>query len=181
MRKSIWNDGPGYLERAFRWAHNADPKALLFYNDYDSETMNAKADAIYRMARDFKSRGVPLDGIGLQMHIGLKPLALDQMASNMRRLIDLGLQVHITELDVALPLDDGIASGKSLAEQANRYRDVVALCVNLKGCTAVQTWGFTDKYSWIPGFKKGFGAALEFDSQYQPKPAYHAMIDGLKR
>lgn len=181
LRKSVWNDGPGYIERAFRWAHEADPKALLFYNDYDAEGMNAKSEAIYNMAKDFKARGVPLDGVGMQMHIGLKPLAVDQIERNMRRLVNLGLQVQITELDVALPIENGVASAESIAAQAQRYREVVGLCVKVKGCTAIQTWGFTDKYSWIPGFKKGFGAALEFDAQYQPKPAYQAMIDALKR
>jgi endo-1,4-beta-xylanase len=75
---SVWYDRPGiglagkktaYIEQAFRWAREADPKALLFYNDYDAEGLNAKSDAIYAMVKDFKQRGVPIDGIGLQMHI----------------------------------------------------------------------------------------------------------------
>src|SRR6202030_256025 len=68
MRSTIWSDTPGiglpgtaYIEQAFRWAHAADPRALLFYNDYNGETVNSKSDAIYRMAQDFKARGVPID------------------------------------------------------------------------------------------------------------------------
>ena len=69
MRKTIWFDSPGvrladtaYIEQALRWAHEADPRALLFYNDYEAEGMNAKSDAIYKMAKDFKTRGAPLNG-----------------------------------------------------------------------------------------------------------------------
>ena len=74
-KNSIWYDQPGivlagkgtaYVEQAFRWAHDADPKALLFYNEAEGEGMNRKSDAIYAMGRDFKQRGVPIDGVGLQ-------------------------------------------------------------------------------------------------------------------
>jgi GH35 family endo-1,4-beta-xylanase len=80
MRHTIWYDEPGigvgsgyrYIEQVLRWAHVADPNAKLFYNDYDVEEVNRKSDAIYAMAKDFKKRGVPLDGIGFQTHISLK-------------------------------------------------------------------------------------------------------------
>ena len=80
MRHTIWYDQPGigvgtgtkYIEQALRWAHEADPGAKLFYNDYDAEIINKKSDAIYEMAKDFKKRGVPLDGIGFQTHVSLK-------------------------------------------------------------------------------------------------------------
>src|ERR1700733_3812360 len=80
MRHTIWYDQPGigtgsgtkYIEQALRWAREADPKAKLFYNDYDAEVLNKKSDAIYAMAKDFKKRGVPLDGVGFQTHITLK-------------------------------------------------------------------------------------------------------------
>jgi endo-1,4-beta-xylanase len=180
MRKTIWSSD-GYIEKALRWAHAADPKALLFYNDYSAETMNAKSDAIYKMARDFKARGVPLDGIGLQMHVGLKPGSLAGMAENMHRITELGLQVQITELDVKLPVAEaGAVSSEALAAQASVYRDIVTLCLKNPRCTAIQTWGFTDKYSWIPGSSKGFGAALQFDEEYRPKPAYQAIAEAMR-
>ena len=78
MRDSIWYNQPGiglsrkgtaYIEQVFRWAHQADPHALLFYNEAEGEGLNRKSDAIYAMVKDFKSRGVPIDGVGLQMHI----------------------------------------------------------------------------------------------------------------
>lgn len=187
MRSTIWYDSPGigltgtaYIEQALRWAHAADPQALLFYNDYGAEASNTKSDAIYKMAQDFKSRGVPLHGIGLQMHLTTNPGSISSMQANIQRLTALGLQVQITELDVRLPADSsGIASAASLATEAQIYHDIVALCLGFPLCTAVQTWGFTDKYSWIPGTYPGFGAGLPFDANYQPKPAYASIQNAL--
>src|SRR5512133_3735883 len=120
MRSSVWYDQPGvglsgtaYIEQAFRSARGADPKALLFYNDYGAEPMNAKADAIYEMAKDFKDRGVPIDGVGMQMHFTTKAPVMDSVEANIRRLAELGLEVQITELDVRLPVTaEGAASAE---------------------------------------------------------------------
>lgn len=188
MRSTVWYNTPGiglagtgYIEQAFRWARAADPKALLFYNDYSAELSNAKADAIFKMAQDFKTRGVPIDGIGWQMHLTTNIGSLASMEANMKRITDLGLQVQITELDVRLPVDaSGAASATSLATQAQIYRDVVALCLKFPLCTLIQTWGFTDKYSWVPRTFAGTGAALPFDAAYQPKPAYNSIVSAMQ-
>jgi len=114
------------------------------------------------------------------MHLSVGPLPLDKIEENLTRLEDLGLQVQITELDVSLPVDAaGKAAPPDIVRQAEIYGDVVALCLKHPRCTAIQTWGFTDKYSWIPSFFPGNGAALEFDAQYQPKPAYESMEKAL--
>lgn len=177
LRKTIWCDtqSTAYIERALRWAHEADPTALLFYNDYAAEGINAKSDAIYAMAKDFKTRGVPLNGIGLQMHLTAKPPTMESMEANIRRITGLGLQVQYTELDVRLSLIDGHATEESLATEAKIYGGLTALCLKYKLCTAIQTWGFTDAHSWIDNQYKGMGAGLEIDEKYQPKPAYKAM------
>jgi endo-1,4-beta-xylanase len=188
LRSTIWSDSPGigisgtgYLEQALRWAHEADPKALLFINDYSAEAVNAKSDGIYKMAQDFVSRGVPLHGIGMQMHFNTHPGSLASIESNMKRITDLGLQVHITELDIRLPIDSsGNATPADFIAQARVYHDLFALCLKFPLCTSIQSWGFTDKYSWIPGAFPGEGAALEFDAAYQPKPAYNAIQDALQ-
>src|SRR5208282_950934 len=144
-----------------------------------------KSDAIYTMVKDFKKRGVPIDGVGLQLHISSLDLETDldaaAIAANIARLTKLGLQVHITELDVSLPLESsGLAGKNDLARQAEVYRDVVRACLQSPGCTAIQTWGFTDKYSWIGSYYHGKrGAALPFDRAYRPKPAYDAMVEEL--
>jgi endo-1,4-beta-xylanase len=188
LRSTIWSDAPGigqpgaaYIEKALQWAHDADPAALLFYNDYSAEGINAKSDAIYKMAQDFKARGVPLDGIGLQMHLTTSPLSLANIELNIRRLTALGLQVQITELDVRLPVDSaGNATQANLDMQAQVYHNITASCLKFPLCTAIQTWGFTDKYSWIPGTFPGQGAGLEFDAAYRPKPAHDSMVSAMQ-
>jgi endo-1,4-beta-xylanase len=186
-RDSIWYNQPGiglsdkgtsYVEQAFRWAHDADPQALLFYNDNGGEGLNRKSDAIYAMVKDFKSRGVPIDGVGLQMHLERLDYDTEPVTRNIARLTKLGVQVHITELDVSLPVDaQGNARPEDVARQADIYGRAVKACLQNPGCTAIQTWGFSDKYSWIGSHSRGArGAALPFDRAYKPKPAYDAML-----
>jgi endo-1,4-beta-xylanase len=186
MRHTIWYDQPGigagaetnYIERALRWAREADPKAKLFYNDYDAELVNKKSDAIYVMAADFKKRGVPLDGIGFQAHVNLafdEPKKIASFAKNLERFAKLGLELHITELDIRL----NDSTPASLNAEAKLYGEITSLCVQQPACKLLQTWGFTDKHSWIPQFYKGEGWGLLWDSNYQKKPAYTAVHDRL--
>jgi endo-1,4-beta-xylanase len=190
VRDSLWYNQPGigwsqkgtaYIEQVFRWAHKADPHALLFYNEAEGEGLNRKSDAIYTMVKDFKRRGVPIDGVGLQMHIPMLDPDIPAIATNIARLTALGVQVHITELDVSLPLNaSGLPQPGDLSRQAEVYRGIVRACLNSAGCTAIQTWGFTDKYSWIGSHSHGArGQALPFDRTYRPKPAYGAVLEEL--
>ncbi|MGD0568962.1 MAG: endo-1,4-beta-xylanase [Candidatus Sulfotelmatobacter sp.] len=189
MRNSVWYNQPGigfagsgtrYIEQALEWAHAANPNAKLFYNDYDAETINQKSDAIYAMAKDFKKRGVPLDGIGFQTHITLNfdnPEKLASYARNLKRFAKLGLDLHITELDIRL----NDSSAASLKQQAKLYAEITQLCFRQRQCKVLQTWGFTDKHSWIPGFFPGMDWALMWDANYAKKPAYSAVEDALEK
>jgi endo-1,4-beta-xylanase len=194
VRDSLWYSEPGiglsgkgtaYVEQVFRWAHKADPQALLFYNEAEGEGLNRKSDAIYALVRDFKRRGVPIHGVGLQMHIPTldadMPAIAASISENIARLTALGVQVHITELDVGLPVDsNGLSRAEDLSRQSDVYRGIVRACLNSPGCTAIQTWGFTDKYSWIGSHSHGArGQALPFDRAYQPKAAYRAVLEEL--
>jgi len=172
-----------YIERCFRWAHEADPQALLFYNEAEAETVNPKSDAIYAMVRDFRRRGVPIDGVGFQMHIANLLADVVSISANIERFTALGVRVHITEMDVALPVDaEGNARPEDLQRQADIYREIAHACLSHPGCTAIQTWGFTDKYSWIGSHsRKTQGAALLFDRSYRAKPAYEALRNALER
>ena len=89
----------------------------------------------------------------------------------------LGLKVHLTELDIRMQLP---ATAELLSAQAQNYRDVVQTCMSYAACDVVVMWGFTDKESWIPSTFPGWGAALVFDSSYQPKPAYTSLQSVLK-
>jgi endo-1,4-beta-xylanase len=192
VRDSIWYNQPGigfagketaYIEQAFRWAHETDPHALLFYNEAEGEGLNRKSDAIYSMVKDFRKRGVPIDGVGLQLHISQLNLDTSGLAANIARLAALGLQVHITELDVSLPVDarGQLLDPNDLQRQAETYRQVLRACLQNSRCTAIQTWGFTDKYSWVGSSSRGTrGWALPFDRSYRPKSAYDAILHELR-
>src|SRR6202521_1701912 len=103
LRSTIWRDQPGiglagngssYIERCFRWAHEADPQALLFNNEAGAEVVNPKSDAIYAMVRDFRQRGIPIDGVGFQMHIEKLRADVASISANIKRFTALGVEVH---------------------------------------------------------------------------------------
>jgi endo-1,4-beta-xylanase len=184
LKQTYWLTklGSSYVDTAFQWARAADPGARLFYNDYSGEGLGGKSDAIYRLVQSMLSRGIPIDGVGLQMHLDLKsaPSQAD-ISANIARLGALGLEVHITEMDVRLPVDStGNASAADQNAQAEIYRSVMSACRANANCTAFLTWGVSDAHSWIPSTFPWTGAALLFDSQYQQKPDYGALEDVLQ-
>jgi len=177
LRNTVFRQrlGDAYIADAFRLARQADPEARLFYNDYGGEGLNAKADRIYELLRSLLAAGVPIDGVGLQMHISATNRPSDaSIAANMRRLAALGLVVHISEMDVRIRNVPGAPAAR-LEIQRTTYRDVVRLCVVEPRCEAVTFWGFTDAHSWISG-----DAPLLFDAQYRPKPAYYGVLDAFR-
>jgi endo-1,4-beta-xylanase len=182
LRNSIWLRviGPDYIDMAFRWAHEANPQALLFYNDYGGEGLSHKSDAIYALVRGLLSRGVPVNGVGLQMHVALDRYPDQQdVLANMQRLAALGLQVQITEMDVEIQGDPRPLQQK-LAAQASIFGQMLGVCLSFAPCTAFVMWGFTDAHSWIPAFTGHPDAPLIFDAAYRPKPAYFALQADLR-
>jgi Beta-1,4-xylanase len=166
--------GDQYIADAFRLTHEADPEALLFYNDYGGEGMGSKSNRIYELLKGLKAQGVPVDGVGLQMHISANSRPSDlNIAANMRRLADLGLLVNISEMDVRISSVPGSPQARDEA-QKSAYHAVVALCVMEPRCHAVTFWGFTDAHTWISGDNP-----LLYDQQYAPKPAYSGVLDAL--
>jgi endo-1,4-beta-xylanase len=178
--------GPDFVARLFRYARQADPDALLFYNDYSQETDEKKLAAILAMAADFKRRGVPLDGLGLQMHISINtPNAGIENA--IRQCAATGLKIHISELDVKVnpsrqspfTLTDDLAR-----QQADKVRFVVQTYRRL--VPPAQQWGITqwnvgDADSWIPKWEKADDFPTLFDTQYGKKKAYFAFLEALKQ
>lgn len=172
MRDSLWFTALGktYIADAFRAAHAADPEALLFYNDYQVEGLGAKADAMYAMLKELRAEGVPIHGVGLQMHLPLdEPLAMSDLRTNLRRLAALGLVIHITEMDVWVPLP---ATQEKLQAQAAYYEAVLRTCLAEPAVKAIVFWGVSDAHSWIPGFFPKYTAALLYDEAMRPKVAY---------
>jgi endo-1,4-beta-xylanase len=189
MRGTVWYNAPGigyagqgtkYIEEVFKRARAADPDCELIYNDFSTETVNSKSTAIYTMAQDFVARGVPLDGIGFQFHLSSTP-NLASMRSNLQRFQDLGLNLHITEMDVSVAIDtNGVATTNALAAQGDTYFNVIGTALAFPRMTVIQTWGFSDRYSWIPAFKNYTnGAALPLDEDFNRKPAWWALRNVL--
>jgi len=182
LRETIWlkTIGPQYIAMAFRWAHEADPYALLFYNDNGGEGMNAKSEAIYALVDGLLQDGVPIHGVGLQHHVWLDgPPTAEDLHANIQRLSELGLLVHITEMDVRIQYSDASEEVK-LTKQAEMYQRVFSVCLEAPKCEAFVTWGATDRQSWIPGYTGQPDMPLLFDESYQPKPAYEAILKLLE-
>src|SRR5439155_707928 len=103
--------------------------------------------------------------------------------ANITHLARLGVEVHITEMDVALPTGAGgrVLDPAALGRQAEIYGSIAGVCARNPGCTAFQTWGFTDKYSWIPYFTHfKMGGGLLFDADYRPKPSYDGVLKAFE-
>ncbi|MFF0312547.1 endo-1,4-beta-xylanase [Streptosporangium sp. NPDC004379] len=158
---NLQRTGNDWIEAAFRAARAADPGAKLCYNDYNTDGINAKSTGIYNMVRDFKARGVPIDCVGFQSHLGTT-IPGDYQA-NLQRFADLGVDVQITELDVAQG-----------SNQANVYAAVTRACLAVSRCTGITVWGIRDSDSWRTGENP-----LLFDASGNKKPAYTSVLNAL--
>jgi endo-1,4-beta-xylanase len=182
---NIWAQtiGPGYIDLAFQAAHQADPAAKLYYNDWGVENQTTRTTGLYNLVTGMQQRGVPIDGVGLQCHWTAARSDLfaapdhDSMVANFAHLAQLGLKVRISELDVRLPLP---ASAADLAKQAGMFSTTVQACLDSPNCVSITTFGANDANSWIPGRYPGYGAATLFDEAFQPKPAYTSVMNTLR-
>ncbi len=170
--------GESYIAEAFYTAQAADPRARLYYNDYNIAGINAKSDKVYEMVKGLVEDGVPIDGVGFQMHLRANSApSYSELVENLRRFADLGLRVNVSELDVRvsdLPWD----KATKLAIQRQVYHRVVSACMSVRRCEAVTTWGISDQFSWID-YTFGPDDPLPWDEYYQRKPAYYGMVDGF--
>jgi GH35 family endo-1,4-beta-xylanase len=170
--------GDQYIADAFRIARQADPQALLFYNDYGGEGLSQKSSRIYDLVQSLRMQGVPIDGVGLQMHVtASNPPSEGSIRSNMQRLASLGLSVNISEMDVRIR---DLPAPTKLDTQKSVYHTIVSVCVEEPRCDAVTFWGFTDAHSWIDA-QYGADDPLLFDEQYAAKPAYYGVLDAFRR
>lgn len=178
---SIWlrKIGPEYLDLVFQWAHEADPNARLFFNEFSAEGLSSKSDGLYAIVSSMVQRGIPITGIGLQMHKSLgNPPNVQQVAKNIKRFADLGLEVQITEMDVKTGDGKGSLSQK-MDQQAKMYGDILHICLSFSNCKTFMLWGFTDRYSWINSITGTQDGPLIFDISYQPKKSYDALASVL--
>ncbi|GAA0571040.1 endo-1,4-beta-xylanase [Paractinoplanes ferrugineus] len=161
---SLQRTGNDWIEVAFQTARAADPGAKLCYNDYNTDGVNAKSTGVYNMVKDFKARGVPIDCVGFQSHLNSgSPYTADYQA-NLQRFADLGVDVQITELDIA-------GSGSA---QATTYANVVKSCLAVTRCNGITVWGIRDSDSW-----RASDTPLLFDNSGNKKAAYTSALDAL--
>ncbi|MFG2039978.1 endo-1,4-beta-xylanase [Dactylosporangium sp. NPDC048998] len=189
--------GPDYLADAFRWARAADPKALLFYNDYNIEAFGDggpgdKTQFVYDMVKRLRAAGVPIDGVGSQGHLSTQYGNYDVFAVSdaLQRFTDLGLAVAFTEVDArsltknaSAPATDAAGADLNARDQASAYNYHVLLqaCLLNRHCLSFTVWGFTDKYSWIPNWFKNppEGSGCLWDAAYQPKKSLRTVQGDL--
>jgi len=178
--------GPTFIDEAFRLAHAADPAAELIYNDYEIEGGDTpKGEAAYALCKRLKESGVPITGIGFQMHVDPRnwPSA-EKIRANFERFAALGLQIEITEMDVAVGEIPGTIDEK-LQKQREITRDIVAACAAVPKCTGITLWGATDSDSWLNSAEwgrlrgKGPHYPLAFNADLQPKPMAMGVLEGL--
>ncbi|WP_454793068.1 endo-1,4-beta-xylanase [Mycolicibacterium lutetiense] len=187
-----------YIFDAFRAARLADPTAQLYYNDHTAETNSDKSNAVYDLAKrlhdttvevvvDGKTVARPLiDGMGFQGHMlggaDQQPNVSD-IETNVQRFADLGVSIRFTELDVRIPVLNGVATVADLDRQRLVYNMMTQVCLNQPRCTGLTLWGFTDKRSWITDYPDSFsvyGAATPLTNDYRRKPAWTGIADALK-
>lgn len=185
-KTTIWYKklGPDYIARAFEYAHEADPQAILFYNDYGHEYGNFKRRGIVAYVNKLKERGVPIHGIGMQMHTRYN-LSDDKFARAIKEVAATGLKVHISELDISLNPESNKnkkLTADLLKQQAAKYKFIVKTYNSIPESQqfGITAWNVTDGDSWVPKSYKRPDWPLLFDSNYQKKPAYQGVLDGVK-
>jgi endo-1,4-beta-xylanase len=178
--------GEEFIEQAFRAAHAADPKAFLFYNDYNTENP-IKRDKIYRMLKKLLSKGVPIHGVGLQAHWSISNPTRSELEKSIELFSSLGLQIQFTELDVSVysgrqggqmitgekGFNAAVFTPEMEQQQLEKYKMVFEMFRKYKkNITGVTFWNLSDRYSWLDARgRKNF--PLLFDADLKPKKAYY--------
>lgn len=177
-RNCLWKRviGDDWIDQAFHFARRADPGAKLFYNETKADVPNPKYEATVGLVRDLRARGVPVDGVGLQYHLTDRMPTRAQVEEAIARLGDLGVDVHISELDVPVWYL-GSTPERKLARQAAVYSTVAGACNAQPACFRITTWGFMDRFTWRQPWEASL--PLPFDSEYRPKPAWTAIQEVL--
>lgn len=186
-----------YIEKAFQAARAADANVTLYYNDYNIDQNNAKTTKLVEMLTDFQARNIPIDGVGFQMHVFMDYPSIASISAAMKKVVDKGLKVKITELDVAVnnPYSGSWPNSKISTftqavalTQKKRYCEIVkayldTVPANLRG--GITVWGTTDASTWLTTATSQYNGEaiawpLLFDNNYNDKPALRGFADALQ-
>ncbi|RYC71478.1 endo-1,4-beta-xylanase [Spirosoma sordidisoli] len=175
-----------FVKKCFVWAHEADPDALLFLNEDVYERSVAKQNTMIKIINDFKKSGVPIHGLGTQMHINVN--TPDQaIRTSIQSLVSTGLLIHLSELDIAInPSRDNnlIISNQLTQTQQLKYQVVVSAYKQLvpdKQKHGLTLWGFSDADTWLVTAESKREMPLLFDTNYNKKPVYYTFLNTLRR
>lgn len=192
LRPSIWYQvcGEEFIAKAFEYAHEADPGALLFYNDYN-EISPVKREKIIRLIKSLQARGIPVHGVGLQAHWAINEPSREQLEQTLHDFSELGLNMQITELDISVyPKEHNARERKTedqqtdfTAEKEAQQMAVYKMCFELfrkykKSISAITFWNVSERYSWLDNFpvKNRKDYPLLFDKNLQPKKAFWEVV-----
>ena len=167
LRPSIWATyiGEDFIDSAFVWAHQADPQAKLYINDYGVEFMGGtKSEAYYNLVKRLIKSGIPIEGCGLQCHLTTGELDTLKLEKNIKRYAEIGMKCIITELDIALA---NPYSTDALERQAKEYGAITRVFLRNDNCPTMLIWGISDNHSWRQN------QPLLYNSSLKPKPAYY--------
>jgi len=192
--------GSDYIAKAFYWARNADPDAVLIYNDGNAEEFGDRSTKIFNFIVDQRSKGVPIDGIGFQMHVWGPDDGwendINSVRKNFQRFENAGISIYITEMDVMSAGSETRAklpTEAQLKRQADIYREVAELATDMSAVKSLMLWDFADDRSWMhPSyfqlgdysegtffFPTPWWGGNHHRSAMVAKPAYYALRDGL--
>lgn len=191
LRKTKWltSIGDDYIDKAFYYAKEADPKGVFFLNDYNGN-IKEKQDKIYSLVKKMKQDGVPIDGIGIQGHYSIVYPTLDEIRCEIERYARLGLQVHITELDISLydyndrRVGFEVAPLERLKRQEEMYYNIFEIYRKYNDViTNVTVWGVADDYTWLDDFpvKGRKDWPLLFDTQREPKKVLYSLMEACRK
>jgi len=173
-QQSVWQRaiGDDYIDSAFVYAHQADPDAILYLNDYGVELQGkAKSLAFYNLAVSLKEKGIPIHGVGLQCHFSIGEVDGVKLNRTIKRFAEAGLKCIITELDMGIP--STTAANKE--EQARLYRMITDIVLNNDNCPSMVIWGVKDNDSWRTNSNP-----LLYDSGMGKKSAWYGVRSALR-
>ena len=188
LRDSAWKRiiGEDFVAKAYEYAHQADPQAELYYNDYNLEDP-AKRGRVIRLVKSLQDQGIKIHAVGNQAHWSLRKPAVAEIEQTIKDFTALGVKMNFTELDISLfkwdekgDIYQNGAPPEVLEQQAARYAELFALFHRYRrDIERVTFWGPTDKYSWLNLFPvKRTNHPLLFDRAGLPKPAFWAAVRG---
>ena len=187
FRETDWYKicGEEYIAKSFQWAHEADPDALLFYNDYNTE-FPGKRDKVYNLVKKLKDAGVPINGIGLQGHWNLVNPSEKDLRDALDKYSSLGVKLQITELDVSVyssaetnPADNVFTTERE-QKQLEKFKMIFSVFRDYKKViTGITFWNVSDKSSWLDNFpvKGRKNYPLLFDQNLKPKKVYWEVVN----